>query len=166
MNAVVASASQDSRRLLAAILLAALVCGAVDIVYAMTMANLRNGVAPMQVLQSVASGLYGRDAYRGGATTATLGLALHFGIMTAMVSAYLVASTRLPALASRPLRWGIAYGVVTFCAMNYVVIPLSAIGRFPPITVDRLASGLFAHVVLVGLPVALIAKRMARANRG
>ncbi len=39
-----------------------------------------NGGSAVRVLQSVASGALGREAYQGGLSTAGLGLALHFFI--------------------------------------------------------------------------------------
>src|SRR5712671_2049976 len=56
-----------------------LVAGVLDISYAIIFSWLRSGVPPSRILQSVASGLIGREAARGGGwKTALLGLFLHF----------------------------------------------------------------------------------------
>ena len=53
-------------RKIASIVLGGLIGGAFDIAYAIIFSNLRSGVAPSRILQSVASGLLGSDAYTGG----------------------------------------------------------------------------------------------------
>lgn len=60
-----------------AILWGGLIAGLIDITYAIGFSATR-GVPPIRILQSVASGLLGSSSYQGGATTATLGLILHF----------------------------------------------------------------------------------------
>ncbi len=56
-----------------------------------------------------------------------------------------------------------AYGLAVYLVMNYVVLPLSATSsiRF---SLGSLLGGLVGHALLVGLPVALIARRSARNN--
>lgn len=149
------------RRVLIAIVLAGLIAGALDILYAIAYHGLR-GIPAVRILQSVASGLLGRGAYAGGAATAALGLTVHCLITTIMAATYITASRRLPALAQRPFRWGPLYGLVLYAVMNYVVVPLSAApgsGRFSWI---GLVGGLLAHMLLVGLPIALFARWAAR----
>ena len=61
-----------------AILVGGLIAGALDITYAFILWWLRAQVTPMQILQSVATGLLGKASYDGGAGTAILGAFLHF----------------------------------------------------------------------------------------
>jgi uncharacterized membrane protein YagU involved in acid resistance len=157
--------SADRERLLRAIPTLTAVSGTVDILYAMGM-GLTRGAAPERVLQSVASGLLGAEAYTGGTATAALGLVLHFILMGLMASVFVIAATRLAWLTARPALAGIAYGLVTSATMNLVVIPLSAIGHLPNFTPRAIASTLFAHIVLVGLPFAFMTRRLLGKNRG
>jgi hypothetical protein len=53
------------------------------------------------------------------------------------------------------------FGLGAFVAMNYVVVPLSAAAVRPPHGVF-LAGGLLAHMFLVGVPIALAARRALR----
>ncbi|MEO7167842.1 MAG: hypothetical protein ABI787_09650, partial [Spartobacteria bacterium] len=62
-----------------AILIGGAIAGILDITYAIGFSAWR-GVAPLRLLQSVASGLLGAPAFEGGLPTAALGLFLHFCI--------------------------------------------------------------------------------------
>jgi hypothetical protein len=64
---------------LRAVLVGGSIAGALDILFALSFAA-ANGMAPERLLQTVASGLLGEDAYAGGAPTALLGLAAHFAL--------------------------------------------------------------------------------------
>ena len=59
------------RAVVAAIVVGGIAAGALDIVYAFTVYGVR-GVAPLTILQSIASGVLGREAFRGGAETGAL----------------------------------------------------------------------------------------------
>lgn len=121
------------------------------------------GTPALIVPQSVAAGLLGSEAFRGGAATALLGLLLHFAIALAMALAYWFASRRLPLLVRRPFACGALYGVLLYLFMNRVVLPLSA-ARPPAFAFDGWFVGsVFAHCVLVGIPIALAARASARA---
>src|SRR5688500_16360392 len=108
-----------------AVLVGGLVAGLIDISYAVGFSAYR-GVPPTRILQSVASGLLGSPAYQGGASTAALGLLLHFLLMLIIAAIFYFASTRLRFLVHRPVLWGALYGVVVYWVMNLVVLPLSA----------------------------------------
>jgi hypothetical protein len=150
--------------LLKPIVIGTLVAGTLDISAAI-LTWLPRGVAPSRVLQSVASGLLGKDSFAGGAGTAALGLLLHFAIMCGIVAVFVLASRRLPMLAPRALLpaigYGIGYGIVVYLVMTYVVVPLSA----SPIRLPSLSGflqGVAVHVACVGIPIALIARMSVR----
>lgn len=141
------------------ILTATLVAGTLDILAA-TGLTLIYGREPATMLRYVASGPF-PPATEWGPAGAALGLAVHFAIMAAMAALFVVAAERLPPLRLRPLRWGVAYGLATYVVMNLIVVPLRWPAAFPPSAVS-VATQLFCHVVLVGLPIALIAARHFR----
>lgn len=136
--------------------LASLVVGTLDIAEVILFYWLR-GVAPVRVLQGVATGLLGRSSFQGGIGTALLGLALHFFIATVVVCVYYVASRRIALLRSAPIVMGVLYGLAVYAFMNAVVLPLSAAGP-PQLRVAMVLNGLFAHVFCVGIPTALLAR--------
>jgi hypothetical protein len=139
-----------------AILIGGLVVGVLDLLDAMAFFGLR-GIPPGRILQSIAAGLLGPAGFGGGAGTALLGLALHFSIALTIVTTYVLASRRLPALWRHPFRWGPIYGLAVYLTMNYVVIPLSAASP-RSLTFPVVVNGILIHLVGVGLPAALAAR--------
>lgn len=135
--------------------------GLLDAIYATVTWGVILGSNPAGVWQSVASGLLGKAAFDGGNATAALGLALHFFIAFVMALVYVLASRRLPVLLSRPILMGVSYGLVLYVVMNFIVVPLSAIGFHPPTLVSSIRA-LAPHILLVGPAISLVAARSAR----
>jgi hypothetical protein len=155
--------SRSGRRPLKTIVTAGLVAGALDISYAFIIWGLR-GVTPIRIGQSVASGLLGREAAVGGGTaTGLFGLLLHFTMATIIAAIYYGAARNIRLLVDRAVPCGIVYGLATYGVMNYVVMPLSAIGAVGdggPLYIR--ITGVLVHMFLIGLPIALITRRDSR----
>lgn len=138
---------------------ATLVCGTLDILFA-TMLTLLRSKEPAAMLRFVASGPF-PAATEWGAAGSLLGLAVHYTLMAIMVAIFILAARRVPALTDSPLLWGLIYGLVTYVAMNLIVVPLRFPAAWPPKALS-IGTQLFAHIVLVGIPTALIARRYLR----
>jgi hypothetical protein len=134
-----------------------LAAGLLDIVNATIFWFLYNGASPVRILQSVAAGLLGPAAFAGGKTTAALGLFLHFFIAVGMAAVYWLACLRWPALLGRPVMAGISYGVAAWLAMEHIVVPLSR-AQPPPFILPWVIDSVLAHVVLIGLLLAFVAR--------
>jgi|SRR5215510_13372822 len=156
------TSSYERPRALDTILYGGLAVGVLDALDAITFFGIRNGVTPTRIFQHVASGALGRASFEGGYVTALLGLSLHFLIAFIIAAVYYYASLFLPMLVRRAVIWGLIYGIAAFFVMNWVVVPLSAApqGRF---SLAPFLNGVIGHALLVGLPVALFAKRSAKA---
>jgi uncharacterized membrane protein YagU involved in acid resistance len=147
-----------------AILSGGLVGGAIDITFACVASALLRGVTPIRVGQTVASGLLGREAaIAGGIPVGISGLVLHFVMTTIMSAVYYAAATRLPLLVRHAPWCGIAYGLGIYLTMNYVVLPLSAIGAFGGggpwyIVIPEI----LVHMFGVGLSIALFTRKALR----
>ena len=135
-----------------------LVAGTFDIVYACVFWAIKRGVSPHRILQRVASGWLGEASMTGGWASATLGFVTHYFIATSMAVTYFLVARRWPALSERPVPYGIAYGLLLYGIMNYIVVPLSRAG---PSNKDPLwvAMSIAVHLLLIGLPIALYARR-------
>jgi hypothetical protein len=161
MNATAAAAAPHANyspwRL---VLAGGLLAGLADFIYP-TVKAVMAGNSWMQPWKGVASGLLGAVARDGGLGMVLLGAALHFFIcVSAAVVLYLVV---------RGLRWlprnwlalAVIHGVAVLLAMNYLILPLSAIGRgiYP---LAQLHVHAFWHVVLVGLPTGYFVSKALR----
>jgi len=137
-----------------------LIAGSMDITAAILTFKIRNNVPPMRILQSVASGLLGRDAYTGGVATAALGLFLHFTIAFIWTTVFYLASRKMPWLVQHAVIVGILYGMFVQQFMQQVVLPLSAFHK-APFNWTALIIGLITHIVCVGLPIALSVRKFS-----
>ena len=142
------------------VLMGGLVVGTLDICYAIVFWWLRSGVRPSRIFQSVAAGVLGPAAMRGGLRSALLGAFLHYFIALAIVVVYWIASRFIPLLIQRPIVCGAIYGAMVYVVMNYVVIPLSATRRGPFIA-SWVVCTVIVHVVLIGIPAALFSRAAA-----
>jgi hypothetical protein len=141
------------------ILVATLVCGTLDILFAILLTLLR-GKDPTAMLRFVASGPF-PNATAWGAAGSLLGLIVHYGLMAIMVAAFVIVARERPRLLDQPLLWGLVYGLITYVAMNLILVPLRFPAAWPPTSLS-IATQLFAHVALVGIPTAYIARRYLR----
>jgi hypothetical protein len=142
------------------IALAALVAGMLDIMSAFFFAG-QAGTSPTGVLHFVASGPFGDQALHG-TSWAILGLVVHFSIMALMAAAYMAFAPGFPALYNRPWLAGLLYGLLLWAIMYWIVRPL----RWPDMPLPHglvpISKQLFSHCILVGLPIAYIARMGAR----
>ncbi len=147
--------SETIRSPVRAVLIGGLIAGAFDISYACGSSLLLADIPPATILQSVASGVMGAEAYTGGAAAAALGLALHFMMMIIIAAIYVTVVRKVPKLAAQnPWLMGPMYGVAVYLVMNRVVIPLSAFPiKTPYIAITFLS--LAVHMFLIGLTIAL-----------
>ena len=141
---------------------ASLLCGTLDVIYPTTLTILR-GKDPAAVWKGVASGPF-PGATDWGTPAISTGLVVHFTIMAIMVAAYMLVARSRPALLQRPWLAGIGYGLITYVVMNLIVLPLRFGAPLPPPALS-IATQLGAHILLVGLPIAFIARKYLSSGR-
>jgi hypothetical protein len=139
--------------LLAAILWGGFVAGTLDI----GAASLISGYGPLVILRYIAAGLLGKAALAGGATEAALGLVLQWAMSLLIAAIFVLIVGRRVAATPRWPVWGVAYGVVVFAVMNYVVVPLSALSKVPHFSVFSFIANL-AAMLLFGWIIAFFAR--------
>jgi uncharacterized membrane protein YagU involved in acid resistance len=149
------------RSLAKPILLAGLVAGTLDILDPIVFYGIRNRVPAIRILQSVASGLLGREAFSGGLRTAALGLAIHFCIATFWAALFIFIARPVPAMRRHAIASGMIYGLIVYAVMNYLVLPQTHARPLPTQASLAVLNGVCAIVFCIGLPIALIAKRYA-----
>jgi uncharacterized membrane protein YagU involved in acid resistance len=147
----------SARTIVASILLGGLIAGTIDI----GCACLINSAKPSFILQAIASGLLGKPAFSEGPTTVAIGLVLQWAMSIIIAAIFVVASRWMSVLRRRWIEAGLAYGVVIFVVMNYVVLPLSAVGHAPRFRIVHFIEDTFA-MLLFGLIVAFFARQRPR----
>ncbi|MGH8144725.1 MAG: hypothetical protein ACREPY_00165 [Rhodanobacteraceae bacterium] len=146
--------SGAGRRAALAVLVGGLVAGTIDI----GAAALINMIDPRVILKFIAGGVLGKAALQGGAASAWLGLFLQWGMGLLIAAIFVFAALRLHWMIARPILAGVAYGVIVFVMMNYVVMPLSAWHHINHFTLMSFIWNLLA-MLLFGLIVAFTAQR-------
>ena len=139
-----------------AIAIGTLVAGTLDILFAMILTIIFGREIP-NMLRYVGSGPF-PSATEMGTAGAGLGLLTHYGLMAIMAAAFVLAARQWPALIQKPIQWGTIYGLITYVIMNWIVVPMRFGTPLPPKPLS-IATQLFAHVVLVGIPIAIIAAK-------
>jgi len=145
---------------LSAILYGGLIAGTLDI----GAAALINMISPVVILKAIASGVLGKPAFAGGASVALLGLVLQWVMSLLIAAIFVFAARRLPRLVLHWPTWGVAYGVVVFFVMNYVVRPLSAAWPKTHFTPAGFVENMLA-MLLFGLIVAYCARAFDTSSR-
>jgi hypothetical protein len=132
------------------------VAGTLDILFAMIL-TIAFGSEIGNMLRRVGSGPF-PQAVDMGAAGSILGLLVHFSLMAIMAAVFVLLVRTRPQLLDTPYRTGVACGLVTYFVMNWLVVPLRFDMPLPPKPLS-IATQMFAHIVLVGIPMALIAVR-------
>ena len=143
-----------ARAFLMAILTGGLLAATIDI----GAACLINGRNVMFILHSIAGGLLAKRAFSGGTPTALLGAALQETMSLIIAAIYVAAALLIPSMSRRWLLFGLAYGVIIFFIMNYLVVPLSAWQRYPHFSPAGFIANLVAMLIF-GLIVSYCASR-------
>jgi len=154
----------SGKAIVRAIIIATVIAGTLDILSAFAYAILADGT-PLGVLSGIGSAIVDREAFANPYILPAIGLALHFGIMIVMATAYLLAASRIPLLNRLPVLSGIGYGLALWGVMYWVVLPHRWPTMFPVdprLDPKGFAEDLFSHIILVGIPIALVAKSATR----
>jgi hypothetical protein len=153
-NAGVACSKKNS---FATIIKAGIVAGALDATAGVVVYWIFKGLNPLQVLQYIASGIFGPSVINGSFLYVLIGLVLHFVIAFCFAGAYYMVFPFIKSFAKNTYVNGLLYGAFIWFFMNYLVLPNSNIPHTPKDIVSVLE--LIWHSALVGLPIALIVEK-------
>jgi uncharacterized membrane protein YagU involved in acid resistance len=145
-------------RALPTIALASLIAGILDITSAFVIAGIK-GTGSIRMLQGIASGLLGQRSFEGGMATAGLGLAIHFLIAFTAAAVFYTVSRKFGFLTQHAVVSGLLYGIAVYIFMYWIVVPLA----FPTArhSMSRDVTAVIIHIVLIGLPIALVVRRFS-----
>jgi hypothetical protein len=139
---------------------AGLVTGVADALFSSVLAAFVYGSGVTRLWQGVASMLLGAAAFDGGARTAAIGLAMHFGVAFAwsavFLALYLSSSSLREAVASPSGVLAVAsvYGPIIWMVMSLAVIPLFT--HRPPAINTRWWVQFVGHIPAVALPIVAV----------
>lgn len=142
------------------IFLSGLIAGTLDIlgatfVYAVVLEK----TTAIKILQSIASGIFKKDAYTGGSQMAWYGLGLHYLIAFIFATFYFTIYPYLPFLKKNTIISGFLYGIFVWIVMNLIVLPIV----FPVLPEKHLNLPLILSIIIlmfcIGLPIAFITKK-------
>jgi hypothetical protein len=140
---------------------AGLVVGSLDIGAAFLQYYLKTGRNPLGILPFIASGVFGKKAFTGGTEMMVLGLLFHYLIATTWAFIFYYMIIRLPLFRRSWIATGIIYGLLVWCVMNLVVVPLSNTPS-RTFTLSGTLIGMGILVCCIGLPLAFMALRPGR----
>ena len=146
-----------SRRSLLLVARAGLATGVSDGLFACVL-TLIYGSTITRLWQGVAATVLGKDAFAGGARTALIGVAMHFGVAlgwSTVLFALVTLSPWVRRVLGSPngaLKVASVFGPAIWIIMSLIVIPL-LLRRPPTLTLRWLIQGI-GHIPFVGFPMA------------
>ena len=160
-----ASPERQASSILRPLALSTLVVGVLDILDAIIFFGLRVGSTPAKIFRRIATSVFGPESMNMGALSASVGVLLHFGVAAGLSAVYWLMTRSMPRVRAHWFISGAVYGIVSYFAMNYAIVPMTRIGwhgfQLPPWPV--LLNGLvLAHVFCVGVPIAYVVFRHTR----
>jgi hypothetical protein len=136
--------------------IAGVAAGAIDLGFN-TVKALQAGTSVLRPWKGVAAALLGKDAViQGGDAIAIVGVGLHFLITIGAAAIYYLVAKRQGWLVRHAFLSGLVFGTIFFLAMNYVILPLSVMGRPLYVGVETIAIAVPSHIIMIGLPISLI----------
>lgn len=145
------------------ILWSGLVAGVLDAVAGVIVYYIFFAFNPFKVLQFIASGIHGPEALNGGVLMIIAGTLYHFIIAYACAVVYFFLYPRVALLRKNISIMGLLFGLAIWLVMNFLVLPLSNIPK-SPFDINLAIVGVIWHMVLVGLPIAIITSKYFQKN--
>lgn len=147
-----------------AIIWAALVGGTLDAAAGVIVYLIYFGMNPLQVLQYIASGVFGPKVINGSFVYVIAGLVFHYIISFVVAAIYFGAASRIKFLVTQKIIAGLSFGLGIWLVMNLLVLPNSNIPQ-SPFNASLAAIEIIWHIVLVGLPIALVIAKHYEAKK-
>ncbi len=152
-------------RLIKPILRAGLVVGTLDILAAMLHYYLNTHRNPVAVLQFVASGAFGANAFSGAWHMVLWGVLFHYVIAFAFTIFFFFVYFQVPSIRKLGLSVAFIYGGMMWATTQFIVIPLSRIDKTAPLTVINTTVSILVLVVCIGIPLYYMAKKAYHTTR-
>jgi hypothetical protein len=137
-----------------------LIAGSLDLGAALLFFLSRGSRHPGMLLRYIASAVFGKKAFSGGSWMVVLGICFHFVIACCWVGLYFGLYPLITRFGTGIVVDAIVYGLVVWCVMNLLVLPLSrAVPR--PFSLSFMIINMVILMITIGLPCAY-AVRLSR----
>jgi hypothetical protein len=134
-----------------------LIAGTLDLGIALAFFLSGGNRKPGMLLRYIASAVFGQRAFGGGSRMVILGICFHFAIALAWVGLYFGVYPVFARLGMGLLFDAAIYGLIVWCVMNLIVLPLSkAVPR--PFSLSFLIVNILILMLAIGLPCAYAAR--------
>lgn len=140
------------------IILTGLIAGTLDIIAAMANFFIATGKNPVRVLQFIASGVFGTDAFSDDPLMPIYGLIFHFCIATIWTALFFIAYPIAKVAAKHWILSGVVYALIVWGTMTRVVLPLSYVPQ-QPFEIDKALLAIAILIACIGLPISYSANR-------
>ncbi|SEW52540.1 hypothetical protein [Chitinophaga arvensicola] len=142
-----------------AVLLAGFITGTLDILSAFVHFYIATHGQPVtKILVFVSSGVFGKAAFSAGPSMMWWGLLFHYIIALIWALVFFSIYPKIKTLHKHPIATGIIYGLLVWCIMNLVVLPLSNIPHGPLRLVNSVINILIL-MAMIGLPLSFMARK-------
>lgn len=134
------------------ILYTGLLAGTLDGLAAILQHFVKGGSSPQVIFKFISSGVFGKFAFVGGLEMILFGVLFHYIIACIWTTLFFIIYPKIKIRTSW-LVAGLVYGIIVWCGMNLVVLPLS---NTPPLNREWMQSlvGMLILIVAIGWPIA------------
>ena len=145
--------------LLKAILVTGFIAGTLDMSGAIVVWSfVLQKVTPVQILQGIASGVFGKEAFSGNPLIAASGVLFHYVIAFSFTILFFLLYPRIPFLRNQKVISGLLYGIFAWAFMNYIVLPISNV-HMSPFKWSNAIISFSILMVCLGLPISILTNR-------
>lgn len=137
---------------------AGIIVGTLDILAAFIQFYSKTQKSPIVVLNFIASGIFGKEAFTGGNKMAAFGLFFHYLIAFAFTLLFFALYPKLKKLIRNKYVLGLIYGLFIWLVMQFLIVPLSRV----PVTKFSIQGAIISIsilIVCIGIPLSWLAKK-------
>ena len=135
---------------------AGLLVGTLDILSAFIFYYSKTGKNPLAVLNYIASGIFGKEAFAGGGMMYVAGLLLHYLVAFLVTLFFFWLYPKIKPASKNKLLTGIFYGLFTWLVMNLLVVPMSKVAA-RPFNWQNAWINMVILIVCIGIPLSYLA---------
>jgi uncharacterized membrane protein YagU involved in acid resistance len=121
-------------------------------------------IHPAVIFKFIASAVFGKAAFKGGAEMVVAGVVFHYLIALLFTNAFYLLYPFFKRILKNAYLIALLYGTTAWLIMNLVVIPITQ-KAFPVIKAPVILTGIAILVICLGLPIALIADRHVKEGK-